>query len=339
MFELNSYHLWTALVTPLSDDGSIDYKSLKKLVESQLEAKNGLLVLGSTGEAMSFSLEERKNILDYVIGLNVGLPIMVGVGGTNLLESMQWVQYLNGVQVDAYLMVTPLYSKPGFKGQLRWFETLLDCAERPCMLYNVPSRTGVSLHLEAVKELAGHARFWALKEASGSLEDYLKYQHAAGTSVRLYSGDDGMMPVFGKVGCAGCVSVASNVWPRETRQYVLDSLANRELDETWNYACKALFVATNPIPIKALLQETGILETATLRLPLSAEDLNEKQVLRAANSSIEQWYLHRMDQNIRLRHQDKSVGYRIVELQESEIETEIKSDSRNQNPLTVVTES
>jgi len=311
MYELNSTILWTALVTPLKDSGEVDFASLRQLIENQENAGNGILVLGSTGEAMSFSLKERQEILEFVIDLKSDIPIMVGVGGTNIEDSREWIGYLNGLNVDAYLLVTPLYFKPGFQGQLGWFQDLLDRANKPCMLYNVPSRTGISLNVDTVRELSSHRNFWALKEASGSIDDYRGYRDAINGEALLFSGDDAMMPHFARLGCSGCVSVASNVWPEETRQYVEDCLHGEDLDEIWEHACKSLFVVTNPIPVKGLLETLGVISTPKLRLPLSNGDLSDTKVLMLAHGEVREWYTRRLAEMSRSRHENKPVGYRI----------------------------
>ncbi len=119
--ELSNTKLWTALVTPFNNDLSVDWDSFQSLIQEQVDAKNGLLVLGSTGEALNISLADRKKIVEYAISLNPTSPIMIGVGGLGLAETREWVSYLNTQKLDAYLMVTPLYSKPGDEGQYEWF--------------------------------------------------------------------------------------------------------------------------------------------------------------------------------------------------------------------------
>src|SRR5690606_30822499 len=119
--------------------------------------------------------------------------------------------------------VTPLYAKPGAKGQIQWFKTLMDAVSRPVMLYNVPGRTAVAMSLEAVGALNSHKNFWAIKEASGSVEKMKEYLKAAGGK-QVYCGDDALTPDFVQAGAVGLVSVASNAWPKETHLYVKQCL-------------------------------------------------------------------------------------------------------------------
>ena len=193
MKDINQTPLWTAVITPLKEDGKIDFDSLKKLLKAQEAAGNGVLTLGSTGEALNLDKSETEEILDFTLDQNLSVPIMCGVGGINLGETTKWVEYLNTKNLDAYLMVSPLYAKPGDEGQYEWFKTLMDTSNKPVMLYNVPGRTGLPLSLNAVERLNTHENFWAIKEASGSPEKFKEYVKASGINCRVYSGYDGVI--------------------------------------------------------------------------------------------------------------------------------------------------
>ncbi len=289
--QLDNYPLWTALVTPLNTDQTIDFNSLRVLLKQQEEANNGLLVLGSTGEALNLSLKEKKSVLEFVLEQRLQVPIMVGVGGINLAETKEWIHYLNQLEVHCYLLVTPLYAKPGRIGQYRWFKELLDASTRPCMLYNIPSRSGISLNIDSYKDLTGHKNLWSLKEASGSVQNFLEYV-SANKEVKVFSGDDAMMPAFAKIGAKGLVSVASNAWPKATHKYVERSLHN-ELNESeiklWEEASNSLFLASNPVPVKALLKRNGTIAENIMRAPLSEEDFDDVEILLTHSNDIEHW--------------------------------------------------
>ena len=162
---INNYKLWTALITPLNEDGSVNYDELTLLLKQQEEARNGILILGSTGEALNLSLDEKKKIIEHTLKLELEVPIMCGVGGINIDTTNDWVDHLNSKNIDCYLLVTPLYAKPGEEGQTHWFKTLLDKATKPCMLYNIPGRTGISLNVNTVKTLATHKNFLVNKRS------------------------------------------------------------------------------------------------------------------------------------------------------------------------------
>lgn len=287
--DIASYQVWTAIVTPMNSDGSVDYDSFAKLLREQETAGNAVTVLGSTGESLNIDESERKKILDFALELNLSVPLMVGVGGSNLNSQVAWVQYVNGLNLDAYLLVVPLYAKPGIHGQYGWFKALLDAAEKPCMLYNVPGRTAKNLEIETVKMLVGHPKFWAIKEASGSEEEFAKYAETA-TGVQMMSGDDPMLPVFARHGAKGVVSVAGNAWPEATHEYARQCVEGTFKDEElWTKATTALFCASNPIPVKALLHDLGRIKTPELRLPLSSKDMADITLVREANALVEAW--------------------------------------------------
>lgn len=288
--DLNQYPLWTALVTPISENGSVDFVSLEKLVKQQVEAKNGLLILGSTAEALNLKLSDKKAILEKVISLKPASPIMVGVGGHQLEECLDWLKYLETLPIHAYLMVTPLYAKPGAHGQTEWFKALMDKVTRPVMLYNVPGRTAVAMSTEAVKNLNTHKNFWAIKEASGSVEKMKEYLAAAGGK-KVYCGDDALMSEFAAAGAVGLVSVASNAWPKETHLYV-EKCLDKTLKEKqmWADASNTLFIASNPVPVKRLLHLRGDITTAKMVPPLSDRDLQDNDKLLTADQQVKNWY-------------------------------------------------
>lgn len=283
--------LYTALVTPMKENGDLHLDDLASLIHKQDEAGNGVLVLGSTGEGLALSLEDKKQVVKTASSLNVDVPIMAGVGGFNLRNQIEWIEYCHQFDVDSFLLVTPLYAKPGPKGQAEWFRALLDAADKPCMVYNVPSRTGTKMSPLVLKELADHPNFVAVKEASGSIEDYQNYRKMA-KDIAFYSGDDGLLPFFAMAGCDGLVSVASNVWPKATHQYVDWCLDGRgpELLPLWKECTDALFSGPNPVPAKVLLNEKGWIENSALHPPLTEEDLEDISVLKNADNMIQRWY-------------------------------------------------
>jgi len=267
--------LWTALVTPFTDVGKIDFDSLQRLVQRQNMAGNGILALGSTGESLALSHVERYEVLRCIMEYATDVPVMAGVGGFQLDTQITWCHEAANLGVDAFLMVTPMYVKPGINGQAQWFCRLMDAVEQPCMLYNVPTRTGTSLHTQSIQLLCDHQQFWAIKDSSGDPHVAKSYQQMH-HDVAIYCGDDNLMPAYSEIGACGCVSVASNLWPQSTKQYIqqclektLDDAANRQ----WQTRSKALFVTSNPIPIKAALKAQQFIVSDYVRLPLSSADM------------------------------------------------------------------
>jgi len=281
--------LWTALITPMNTDGTVDYETLKKLVKEQEAAKNGILVLGSTGEALNLSNDEKKTIYEFVKNLEPTVPLMAGVGGINLEETKKDLAYLETLNYDCYLMVTPLYAKPGVQGQIQWFTELMNAVTKPVMLYNVPGRTGTSLQREALRELKQHPNFWSIKEASGSTEEFSAYVQAVDPAP-VFSGDDGMLPEYAKIGAKGLVSVASNAWPCQTNSYVNKTLqGNLDNPHDWKTWSDTLFIASNPIPVKRLMFENGTLSSPICRAPLTHEEIADATLLNQTNLTVTNW--------------------------------------------------
>ncbi len=290
----NSKHhktiLWTALVTPLLNSGEIDFQSLKILAISQSDAGNGIVLLGSTGEGLALTSQEHLSIVEFVCQLSLQAPLMVAVGGYHLTEQINWISTCNHLPISAYLLGSPIYAKPGVVGQTQWFRALLDAAKFPCMLYNVPSRSGVSIPIETLQAVQNHQNCWALKEASGDLNQVLAYRQYC-PDIALYSGEDAMMPYLAQAGVKGLVSVCSNVWPRATLKYVELSLAGETqgLFPLWQNAVDELFQVASPIPVKKLMHQKQMIATPFLRAPLTHLELDDNNSLLASDKLINQW--------------------------------------------------
>jgi 4-hydroxy-tetrahydrodipicolinate synthase len=286
--------LWTALITPLHQDGSIDFDSLADIAKLQVQTGNGILLLGSTGEGLALTSDEQFSIVEFICNLQdtllIKAPLMVAVGGYNLPEQINWINRCNELNIHSYLLGTPLYAKPGEVGQTQWFKTLLDAAKFPCMLYNVPSRSGVEIPLATVQNLQDHPNCWAMKEASGDLNKFLNFsQHCP--NIDLYTGEDAMMPYLVPAGVKGLVSVCANVWPKATKTYVELCLAGQTqtMFPLWNNAVDALFSVANPIAVKVLMHEKKVISTPTLRAPLTHLELTDNTALLAFDEQINQW--------------------------------------------------
>jgi 4-hydroxy-tetrahydrodipicolinate synthase len=288
---LAGYSTWTALITPFDHQGDIDFFSLQNIAQTQADAGNGILLLGSTGEGLALTLAQQTSIVEFVCQLDLPVPLMVAVGGYDLAAQVSWIERCNALPIDAYLLGTPLYAKPGPVGQTQWFTRLLDTAKFPCMLYNVPSRSGVEIPLSTLKNVEHHKNCWAMKEASGDLNKFLAYrQHCP--VVELFSGEDAMMPYLAKAGAKGLVSVCANAWPQATHRYVELSLNGKvkSLFPLWQNAIDLLFQVANPIPVKALMAEQQNIKTAILRAPLTHLELEDNRALLAADQQINQWF-------------------------------------------------
>ncbi len=287
------FPVYTAMITPMNNEGGVDYISLEYILRKQEQAKVGALILGSTGEGLNLVGEEKRAIIKFAKELKLDVPLMVGIGGHNFEAQKNLIRYADDVGVDSLLLVTPLYAKPGKEGQFEWFSELLSITETPCMLYNVPSRTGVKLHPEVPVRLSHKfAHVFGVKEASGSVEEFKEFREHS-PNLDFYSGDDGLTEAFVKEGGVGLVSVASNAWPAQTRKMVDLMLEGSfgDLFEDWEESTNALFAAPNPVPVKVLLQHKGWIEKTNVRLPLSVKDLTNEaeEDLLEADRKINQW--------------------------------------------------
>ena len=287
---LDDYPLWTALVTPFLENNQVDFNSLKKIAISQAKAGNGLLLLGSTGEGLALTSDEQFSIVKFICDLQLSTPLMVAVGGCNLPEQISWIHRCNSLNINSFLLGSPLYAKPGAIGQTQWFKALLDAAKFPCMLYNVPSRSGVEIPISTVQNLQEHPNCWAIKEASGDLNKFLSYRKNC-PNIDLYSGEDAMLPYLVPAGAKGLVSVCANAWPQATNKYVKLCLAGQTQDmfPLWNDAVDALFCVANPIPVKVLMQHQKNVATSVLRAPLTHLELADSTELLAFDVKINQW--------------------------------------------------
>ncbi len=287
--------LWTALVTPFNENNTVDFTHLALIARKQAQAGNGILLLGSTGEGLALTSVEHQQIVEFVCQLNLNTPLMVAVGGYNLAEQVAWVKQCNQYTIDAFLLGTPIYAKPGAVGQTLWFEQLLDAANFPCMLYNVPSRSGVEIPLETVKNLKDHRNFWAMKEASGDINKFLAYRQVA-ANIDLYSGEDAMLPHLVNAGVKGLVSVCANAWPEASQRYVALALQSNgaSLIPLWHKAIAALFSVANPIPVKVLMHLQGQINLPNLRAPLTHLELKSTAELLSFEQQINAWLLEQI---------------------------------------------
>ena len=290
-FNINNFHLWTALITPFDKNGLVDYATLNTLVAEQEAANNGILLLGSTGEGLALTLKEQQAIVEHVCQLEPSVPLMVAVGGSNLKQQLEWVNYCNQLPIHGFLLGSPLYAKPGALGQTHWFESLLNASSHPCMLYNVPGRSAVSIPIATIENLKQHKNLWALKEASGCISQFEAYRQAA-PELAIFSGDDALMPYFAQAGAKGLVSVAANAWPVQTHEFVKRSLSGQHpnLFAQWSSAINSLFSVANPIPVKVLMHLQGRISSPHLRPPLTHLELTHTDDISSANNTILSWH-------------------------------------------------
>ncbi len=281
--------LSVAMVTPFKG-GSIDYDATARLVEWMIEGGvQGLVVSGSTGEAATASHEERRALLAFVKERAKGRCwIVAGTGTNNTAESIVLTKMAEEVGVDGAMVVTPYYNKPTPKGQAAHFTAVAKSTSLPLILYNVPGRTGTNTTPDVLAMVQDLPNVKAVKEASGNLEQIAAVKTK--TKLTLLSGDDGLtLPVIA-VGGEGIISVAGQAVPREMRALSDAARAGRlpeaqAVHRKLQGLFKAIFVESNPGPIKYLLAEMGLIANE-LRLPLvPVEPASEKLILEAARAA------------------------------------------------------
>lgn len=267
--------LGIALVTPFTSDGQVDYKSLKRLVEYQID--NGadfLCILATTGETPCLTQDEKDKITQLVKDVNHGrLPILKGCGGNNTAAVVEELRTADWSGIDGILSVCPYYNKPSQEGLYQHFKAISEASPLPVVLYNVPGRTGINLKPETTVRLANDCEnIVAVKEASGSLEQVDEIIKNKPQRFNVLSGDDALTFSMVASGAAGVISVIGNALPKEfSRMIRLEFQGEyepaRKIHHMFTELYSLLFVDGNPAGVKALLHEMGFIENQ-LRLPL-----------------------------------------------------------------------
>ncbi len=265
-----------ALVTPMSDDESIDFDTLAQLVEFHIQSNTkAIVVMGTTGESATLNFEEHCSVVSFVVKVVAGrVPVIAGTGANSTQEAIELTQHAKQVGVDACLLVTPYYNKPTQQGLYLHYKKVAETVDIPQILYNVPGRTACDLLPETIARLAKIKNIVGVKEATGDLDrvkaiiDLVKDEN-----FDLYTGDDATAVEFILLGGHGGISVTANVMPREISAVYDLALEGkvveaRSQDKALAPLHEVLFCESNPIPVKWALYEMGKIGS-TLRLPLT----------------------------------------------------------------------
>ena len=265
-----------ALVTPLNEDGSVDYDSLKKLIDWHIdEGTNGIVSVGTTGESATLNVKEHLDVIDFTIK-HVGerIPVIAGTGANATNEAIELSQEAKLKGADYVLLVTPYYNKPNQNGLIKHYEEIANKVDIPQILYNVPSRTACDLKPSSVEILSKHQNIIGIKEA---VDDFQRIRELINITqisddFSVFSGDDPTFLESMSLGAHGVISVAANVTPRSISM-ICRNVLNSELNEANNLndinknLYKLLFVESNPIPVKWMLFKMGLIKNI-IRLPL-----------------------------------------------------------------------
>ncbi len=281
---------FTAIVTPFTRSGEVDYSRFKELIEFQIEGGvEGIVPVGTTGESPTLDYEEHERVVEVSVEVaRKRVKVIAGTGANSTSEALKLTKHALAAGADATLQVTPYYNKPNALGMTRHFSAVADLG-LPVVLYNVPGRTGKEIPIEVVVELSKHPNVVAIKEAAGSVDRVSQIRTRCDLAV--LSGDDSLTLPMMSVGGIGVISVASNVAPRAVSDMVRHALAGR-----WSEARAMhlkyyplfadLFMDTNPIPVKTALAMMGRIEDA-YRLPLCELSEGLKKRLEATLRAVE----------------------------------------------------
>lgn len=280
----------TAIITPFTEDDKVNFEEFGKIIEDQIKNKvDSIIVCGTTGEASTMTLEERKETIKFAVEKSAGrVPIIAGTGGNCTKSAIEMTKFAESIGVDGALIVTPYYNKTTQKGLVEHYKVIANSTKLPIILYNVPGRTGVNILPETCKELSKIENIVAIKEASGNLSQVAEIRNLCGDDLNIYSGNDDQITSVLACGGIGVISVLSNIMPEYTHNIVEDFMNGRTKESIDAQIkaiplVKALFCEVNPIPVKAAMNMVGW-NVGIPRLPLiemseQGKERLEKEIL------------------------------------------------------------
>jgi len=280
-----------ALVTPFTKDDRVDERGLRENIEFVIEnGVSGIVPAGCTGEAATLSHQEQKNIIDIAIDAS-SVPVIAGTGSNNTKEAIELTKYAEDAGAAAAMLISPYYNKPTDSGLIKHYETVANSCDIPILLYNVPSRTGINMGPHVVAELAKIENIVGIKEASGNIYQISQIiRLTQDQNFAVFSGDDGMTFPILTLGGKGVISVAANIIPKQMSDMTSaffegDIDAARRIHHATSPLMHALFLETNPIPVKTAMNLMG-LAAGGLRLPLTPMGEENVAKLRCTMESL-----------------------------------------------------
>lgn len=287
--------LLTAMVTPFKNDGSVDYEKAADLAEWLINnGSDGLVVAGSTGEAATMSVEEKLELFRVVVKrINKRVPVIAGTGSNNTADSIKMTQLAEATGVDGALVVGPYYNKPTMEGYYQHFAAIAKNTNLPIIVYNVPGRTASNISPSVVARLANDfENIVAIKEAAGNVMQVAELYALLPKDFTIYSGDDGLILPFMSVGATGLISVLSNIGGRILQDIMQAYEEGRvkeaaELNTKMLPLANAMFIETNPIPVKAAVALVTGIDAGETRLPLTSMESENKIKMTAVLKKYE----------------------------------------------------
>ena len=267
-----------AIITPMRTDGSVDYEELGRIIDDQIDnGTDAIVICGTTGESPTMTDEEHTACIRYAVKKTAGrVPVIAGTGSNDTKYAIWLSRQAQADGADALLLVTPYYNKTSQAGLIAHYTAIADAVDLPCILYNVPSRTGCNLTAASLKQLAKHPNINAVKEASGNISQVAEIAAACGEELNIYSGNDDQIVPLLALGGKGVISVLSNVAPRYTHDicakwFAGDTAGSLAMQLAALPLCKSLFADVNPIPVKWAMNRLGW-HAGACRLPLVDPD-------------------------------------------------------------------
>lgn len=282
-----------ALVTPMHSDGTLDFEALDRLIEFHVNnGTDALVAVGTTGESATLSTQEHCQVIRHVVQrANNRVPVMAGTGSNSTAEAIELSLAALNAGADACLLVTPYYNKPTQRGLFEHFRKIAQEVPMPHVLYNVPGRTACDMLPETVEALAQIPNIVGIKEASGKIERFKELIARCGSRLDIISGDDGIVIEVMELGAKGVISVTANVAPRAMHELCKAALngdfaAARRINAPLEELHQAMFLESNPIPVKWALAQMGLIESG-IRLPLTVLADTYYEPLRKAMKQAE----------------------------------------------------
>ena len=277
-----------ALITPMLDDGSVDYPSLQKLVDFHVEnGTDGIISVGTTGESATLTMDEQIAVIARTVEFANGrLPVIAGTGGNSTSEAVELTRGAATLGVHACLLVVPYYNKPTQRGLYQHFRYIAEAVDIPQILYNVPSRTSLDMLNDTVVELAAIPNITGIKDATSDISRVADFNRRCGPDFAVYAGNDDTALELVKAGGHGCISVTANVAPKLMHEMLTAAVQGNigvaeEINRRLEPLHKALFLESNPIPAKWALHEMGYVDKG-IRLPLTVFSERYRDRLRDA---------------------------------------------------------
>ena len=291
------YGSLVALVTPFDANNRVDYGSLKRLIDFHVDkGSNGLVIAGTSGESPTLRRSEHIELIGRAIEIAAGrIPVIAGTGSNSTFQSIELSKAVADPRLSAYMAVVPYYNKPTQEGIFRHYTAIADGIDKPLLMYNVPGRTVADMLPETVARLSRHGNIFGIKEATGDMERLQQIQASVDDDFMLYSGDDFTLRPFIEQGGHGVVTVSGNVVPDQVATLCRLAAAGkaseaRALDDRLQPLNKALFVESNPIPVKWAVSQLGLMEPH-IRLPLTpySEQYHDqmRSAMRQAGADLE----------------------------------------------------